>query len=536
MRSIKVSILAALVFSFATFAGFGVFGPRAFAHDTPTGMHISTKSPQAHAFFEKAMAKMEMLHTADGLENFRNAVQADPQFALGHIMLTFFSQDPSEQVAEREKALATRANAGPEEKLVIDWLANASQAKWVPAIQAMNEALTSYPHDKHLHWLAGWWLQLDQNQSQRAVVMFERVMQIDPKFADAYNEAAYCYARQGDMDKAFADIKRYTELVPNEPNPQDSFAEISRMAGRFEDALTHYRMSLKIDPSFHESQLGLGDTYALMGDQQKARAEYAKAIATGSAVQKVTWSLQLAATYVREGDLAGADKAFNAVAEQAHTKDFANIEAEAYRSMSLYQLESAASLNLLAKAEAVLHEDHKVPQSLLNQELAAVLRTRIERALVANNQAANNQAANNQADNNSADNAGKNPGDNAKNNELAKATLKQLQALAEANDADGIITSALHGAAGAVALAVGDYADAVNHFEADESNAISMRSLITAYDKNGQQGNARRLAAKLAALNVPLIEQAVVVPEFRKQRAALAAKSNPALDPRGKYR
>jgi len=521
MRSIKGSILAALLFTFATFA------LKAFAHDTPTGMHISTKSPQAHAYFEKAMAKMEMLHTADGLENFRNAVQADPQFALGHIMLTFFSQDPIEQVAEREKALATRANAGPEEKLIIDWLANASQAKWVPAIQAMNEALTSYPHDKHLHWLAGWWLQLDQNQSQRAVAMFERVMQIDPKFADAYNEAAYCYARQGDLDKAFADIKRYTELVPNEPNPQDSFAEISRMAGRFEDALTHYRMSLQIDPTFHESQLGLGDTYALMGDQQKARVEYAKAIATGSAVQKVTWSLQLAATYVREGDLAGADKAFTAVAEQAHAKDFANLEAEAYRSMSLYQLESAASLSLLAKAEAVLKEDHKVPQSLLNQELAAVLRTRVERALVASNQAAKNPG----------DNAGQNPGDNAgQNKDLANATLKQLQTLADANDADGIITSALHGAAGAVALAVGDYAAAVNHFEADESNAISMRSLITAYDKNGQQGNARRLGAKLASLNVPLIEQAVVVPEFRKQRAAMAAKTNPALDPRGKYR
>ncbi len=205
-------------------------------------------------------------------------------------------------------------------------------------------------------------------------------MKIDPQFADAYNEAAYCYARQDNFDKAFADIKRYTELVPNEPNPQDSFAEISRMAGRFEDALTHYRMSLKIDPTFHESQLGLGDTYALMGDQQKARAEYAKAIEVGSPVQKVLWSLQLAATYVREGDLAGADKAFNAVAEQAHAKDFANIEAEAYRSMSLYQLESAASLACWPRPKLLCKEDHKVPQSLLNQELATVLRTRVERA------------------------------------------------------------------------------------------------------------------------------------------------------------
>ena len=494
----KLRILLPAVFAFCAV--------QAFAHDAPTGMHISTKSPQAHAFFEKGMNKMEMLHTEDGLANFRNAVKADPQFALGHILLTFFSQDPTEQVAEREKALATRASAGPEEKMIIDWLANASQARSIPAIQAMNEALQAYPHDKHLHWLAGWWLILDQNQPQRAVAMFERVMQIDPNFADAYNEAAYCYARQGNFDKAFADIKRYTELVPNEPNPQDTFAEISRMAGRFEDALTHYRMSLKLDPSFHESQLGLGDTYALMGDQARAREEYVKAIATGSPVQKVTWSLQSAATFVREGNLAGADKAFNAVAEQAHGKDFANLEAEAYRSMSMYQLEAAASMSLLDRAEAALKEGHKVPQSLLNEELAAVLRTRVERALAGNNKA------------------------------VAAAALKQLQALAEANGADGLVEAALHGATGAVALSEGKYADAVNQFEEDDNNAISMRSLITAYEKNGQEGNARRLGAKLAALNVPLIEQALVVPEFRKQRASVTAKTNPALDPRGKYR
>ncbi|HEU4415154.1 MAG TPA: tetratricopeptide repeat protein [Candidatus Angelobacter sp.] len=493
----KLRFLVPVVFAFCAVA---------FAHDTPTGMHISTKSPQAHVLFEKGLHKMEMLHIEDGLANFRASVQADPQFALGHIFLTFFSQDPTEQVAEREKALAARESAGPEEKLVVDWLANATQAHWIPAIQAMNEALEKYPKDKHLHWLAGWWLQLNQNQSGRAIAMFERTIEIDPAFADAWNEAAYCYAKQGNFEKAFADIKRYTELVPNEPNPQDSFAEISRMSGRFEDALTHYRMSLKIDPTFHESQLGLGDTYALMGDQARAREEYAKAIASGSAVQKVTWGLQSAASYVREDNLAAADNAFNAVAEQAHARDFANLEAEAYRSMSLYQKESAASMHLLAKAEAALHEGHKVPQSLLNQEMALVLRTRVERAELDGNK------------------------------ELAAATLKQLHTLADASGGDGLMESAVHGAAGAVALADGNYLEAVNQLEEDESNAISMRNLITAYQKNGQEGNARRLAGKLASLNVPLIEQALVVPEFRKQRAALAAQTNPALDPRAKYR
>jgi len=279
------------------------------------------------------------------------------------------------------------------------------------------------------------------------------------------------------------------------------------MAGRFEDALTHYRMSLKIDPSFHESQLGLGDTYALMGQEDRAREEYAKAVAEGSPVQKVLWSLQSAATYVREGNLAGADNAFNAVAEQAHEKDFANLEAEAYRSMSLYQLDGTASLRLLEKAESVLKDkDHKVPQSLLNEELASVLRTRVERALHDGNQ------------------------------KLAKNALQQLQALSDANGADGLIATSLQAASGAKALAEGNYSEAVNHLEEDDSNAISMRSLITAYEKNGQEGNARRLSAKLVSLNVPLIEQAVVVPGFRKEQAALAAKTNPALDPRAKYR
>ena len=56
-------------------------------------------------------------------------------------------------------------------------------------------------------------------------------------------------------------------------------------------------------------------------------------------------------------------------------------------------------------------------------------------------------------------------------------------------DADEIDTLA------AAYAETGNFAEAVTHFEEDEANAISMRSLILAYEKNGQQGNAIRLAA-----------------------------------------
>lgn len=456
----------------------------ALAHQEPNGMQISTKSPEAHTYFEQGMAKMEMLHIQDGLNNFRKAVAADPQFALGHIILNFFSQDPTEQVSEREKALAMRQFAGPEEKLIIDWLANASESQWIPAIQAMNQALESYPRDKYLAWLAGWWLALNQNQSPRATALFERVIKIDPNFADAWNEVAYCYAKAGNFDKAFVDMKRYTELVPNEPNPQDSFAEISRMAGRFDQAIKHYRASLKIDPTFHESQLGLGDTYALMGEEVRARAEYAIAITEGTEVQKVVWGLQSAATYVRENDLPGAEKAFHAVAEQAHEKDFGNYEAEAYRSLAMYEKDNGSAMKLLDKAESVLHEHHNVPKVLLDEELALVWRTRVERALAEGNQ------------------------------RLASSTLKKLDKMAEGTP-DEMIQAAYHGAAGAALLSQSKYADAISHLQEDQTNALSMRNLLAAYEKSGQKENADKLAANLAVFYFPTIDQAVVVPQFR---------------------
>ncbi len=449
------------------------------------GMEMSTKSAKARAFFEEGLAKMETLHIQAGLQNWRNAAEADPSFALAHIFLAYFAQDPTEQFAEREKALATRDKAGPEEQLIIEWLADSSKNQYVPAIQAMNEALSRYKNDKHLAWLAGWWLLLAQDEPGRAIPLFERAIKLDAGFADPWNEVAYCYARTGDFDKAFKHIKRYTELLPTEANPQDSYAELSRMAGRYEDALAHYHASLKIDPTFLESQLGLGDTYALMGDEAKARAEYAIAIQKGTKVQGVLWALQVAATYLREGKLSQADAAFQQAAEQAHNEDFANLEAEAYRSIALYQKDQAVAMKWLKQAEAVLHEDHKVPQELLDQKLASVLRSEVDVSLKHGDM------------------------------EAASASLQRLQEMADSIP-DGMVQASFHGASGAMLLAQGKYDDAISNLEDDERNPFSMQALAAAYEKVGDKEKAARETNRLATFNEPLIEQAIVVLPFRE--------------------
>lgn len=457
-------------------------------------MQITTNSAEARSHFEQGMAKMQTLHWEEALQEWRNAAQADPQFALAHIFLTMLSRDPAEQVAEREKAVAARKFAGPEEQLIVDWISNSNQSQWIPAIQSMNEALDRFPNDKYLAWFAGLWLE-NQRESERAIPLFERANQIDPKFGDPLNQAAYCYARLGNFDKAFADMERYAELLPNEANPQDSMAEISRMAGRFEDALSHYRTSLKLDPTFIESQVGLADTYAVMGEEAKAREQYAIAISEATTrIEAVNYALQSAATYVREGDFAAADAAYLAAAKQAHSKDVGIGEAEAYRLMSVYQTDNAKAMELLNQAESVLRESHAMGAGAKEQELALILRTKAGHAIYNGSMA------------------------------TAQATLKQLMALASANHS-GRVQFAYNGALGAVLLAQGKYQDAISHLEEDDKNPFSMQRLIVAYQKIGDKQNAQRLTEKLAHYYDPSVEQAIVVPAFRKTLVAQKDKN-----------
>jgi tetratricopeptide (TPR) repeat protein len=488
-------ILGALI-SFTILAAmplWAVAPPHAPANTLP----ITTHSKQARQLFDSGLVKMENLHSIEGIQDLRKAAQLDPDFALANILISFESVDqavdPEEKVAARERAKAARGKVSHGEQLVIDWIANSSEGKIIPAIQAMNSVLEEYPKDKMLAWLGGIWIE-NQQQITRAIPIFERAIKLDPNFAAPLNELGYCYARVRNFDGAFAVMQRYIALLPNESNPQDSYAEILRMAGRFDDALVHYHESLKIDGTFWVSQLGIADTYALMGDEERARAEYATAIKhAGSKMEAATWNLQSAMTYVREQNYDAADTAFLAIARQAHKEALAVPEAEAFRMMSTYQANNASAMALLEKSEnALSHKNHPLPNMNRQQELALILRTRAERAA------------------------------HDGNISLADATLKQLQALLNATN-DQVIQMQYDGAAGAVLVSEGKYEQALPHLQEDSRNPLSMRLMVVSYRKMGAREVAEELSKTLANWNEPTLEQALVVPEFRARRAETAS-------------
>ena len=458
--------------------------------NSPSTLPVTTSSPEARRKFEHAMRNFEDYRLNESLQHLREAVKADPKFAQAFILIAKISRDPVEQAAARRRAKSLASEVSPGEQMLIRWLADAQEDDYLPAIAAMNDLLAMFPDDHRLAFLAGDWLTL-QERYEQATVVLQHALAFYQDYPAALNDLAYTYAFAGDFDKAFATMERYAALEPDEPNPHDSYGEILRMAGKFDAALEQYRMSVHIDPNFG-SEVGIADTYALMGREQDARDEYDRAIVfAGTQSDKVQYELQSAVTWIRENNRKQSEKALSDVAKHAHAAGLAYYEAEAQRVLAMYEPDLKSALKHLQLAQSVLQEPHELSESDRKDEQARILRVKATRAA------------------------------EAKDIQTSVDALNQLEAMAEKSRSQ-VIQLCYHGAAGAVLMAQGSSAEAISHLEEDSRNPLSMRLLWRAYSDTGATAQAQALAAKLAALNVPTAEQAVVVPQFR---ATLVSKA-----------
>jgi tetratricopeptide (TPR) repeat protein len=443
---------------------------------------VTTSSAAARKEFEHAMVDLEALRRADALNDLRAAVKRDPKFAQAQILISHLTHDPDEQVAARARAeqLAPHVTAG--ERLLIRWLSGVQENNYVPAISAMNDLLAMYPRDHRTAFLAGRWL-VGQRRYAQGVFVLEHAIALFPDYPAALNELAYAYAFSGNFEKASALMERYVQLQPDQPNPYDSYGEILRASGQYDAALDKYRMAIRVDPTFG-SEFGVADTYAVMGREAEAREEYARALMfVASESDRVAYELQSALTWIRENNHKQVDKSLHEVAKHAHSVGLAKLEAEANRIMAMSAPDYKDATHHLKAAEHALDEGHPMSKSDREEERALILKAAALRAA-------------------------------QKNMEAATKFVSQLESMA-AQSRSQIIQLAHHSAAGAVLVAQEKYAEAIPHLEEDTENPESMQLLWTAYKQSGAQEDAKILAARLAGINEPTVEQALVVPQFR---------------------
>jgi tetratricopeptide (TPR) repeat protein len=478
-------------------------------------MPVTTSSPVARLLYDRGITAWENVQTNRALEAWRQAVRKDPQFALAHLQISYLSPDPAEQATERGTAKQLAINVSSAEQLLITWLSGVREDRYVEAIAAMNDLVERFPKDKQVQLLAGSWL-LRVNQYQPARKRLEAAVALDPRYSPALNDLGYACASLGDYIRATEYMQRYVASLPGEPNPEDSFAEILRMSGHFEEALEHYRKALVIDPKFHSSQLGLADSYSLMGQQRQARDAYSQAEAMApDKITELSDELQSTFTYIRGRDYMGADTALVAVTKQAQRAELAVFAAEALRMRALLQVIQAPAdlvsveqpkkhhlfgrekkqprteLEYLNQAENALKQAAVISESDRQDEYALLLRSRAEAA--------------------------------ARHGMFAEANevLKKLQAMT-ANSRSAVVLRAANGAQGAALAYQNRWADAIQYLEQDRENPFSLFRLAVAYQTVGHLELSQQTQAALTSFNLPTAEQSFVVPALRERMLARA--------------
>jgi tetratricopeptide (TPR) repeat protein len=452
-------------------------------------MPLTTSSVKAKDLYQRALHDYELLYLERAQIGWRAATKEDPQFAAAFAMLAMNSRDPEEVRSARERAKELAGKVSPAEKLMIKWVASVQEGNFMEGIAAMNDMVAMHPRDKHGYYIAANWLMGVQGNEQ-AHHLLHKALDIDPDFAPALNNLAYLHGRDHEFKEALESMDRYAALLPKEPNPQDSYGEILRMAGRFNEALDHYRAALAIDPSFNTSQAGLADTYALMGDQERARQEYDKAIANEpDHATRFDYRMQRAITWVREKNYVEADRELWRISVEAHNQSYELQEAQALRRMAQYGPDDQQSLDHLASAEESLTHKQNLPASDRDEELARILRVLVTRNLQ----------------------AGK--------SEAAQSALNRLVQLAASNR-DLVIQESWHGAAGELLASKGNFKEAVSELEEDQDNPETLALLVRAYKATGDIDKSRATEERLRTTNTPSLEQVLAGGTMRDKAAS----------------
>lgn len=439
-----------------------------FGDDAKATLPVTSKSADAIRDYREGVELQGNLRTGEALKKWRSAVKADPDFALAWAMVATVEPSPKDAARAREKAreLMPRVSAG--EQLMIKWVVSRGESDMIAAIAAANDLVSAFPGDKFVLSTVGSWM-TGLNQWDRAVSLQEKALAIDPSYAPALNEAGYVYAYERNFDKAIAAMKRYAELIPNEPNPQDSYAEILRLAGNYDEALVHYREALKIMPTFASSQQGLGDTYALMGDQERARTEYAKCSGGQIDVRFSILCRQMSAyTYIREKKFDEARLQLEAFAASMHKEGQTAFEVEALMAMAFIDKDAPSAFSDFDRAIVEMRSDQAIPKAQKDELLSRIMAHKVRIAALA--------------------------GDNVR----AERSIAELDAFK--NSADPLIQAAWKGGNGAWLFSQKKYEAAIGELQDDQNNPFSEMLLVKIYQATGNEKAASELRDSVLTL------------------------------------
>lgn len=272
----------------------------------PGKIPLTTKSRRAQAAYIKARDLMENLRVAESREHFATALRHDPFFALAHLGMAASAPSSTKLFGPLRRAMQLADAASQGEAMLIKAFDAQVHGRPEEQRELLHALVKAYPGDERAHDELGDF-HFRRDELEEAATEYLKAVAINPEFSPPYNYLGYSYRFLGRLDQAEEAFRTYITLLPHEPNPYDSYAELLMQRGRFRDSIAQYEKALNINPSFAPSYIGIGNDHIFLGEFQHASNAFIKlrfiARNEGERRQAIYW---LAAVALHQGQTTAA--------------------------------------------------------------------------------------------------------------------------------------------------------------------------------------------------------------------------------------
>lgn len=225
----------------------------------PRSQEWTTSSPEALAAYEAGDAALNKVYVDEARAHFQRALEYDPDFFIAKLRVAQFLEMESPENAEQmfiDLSAADLTALTPRERFVIEYSLAIQNRKTDEAAQLLDQCVSEHPNDPYMIEIKAGEL-WRQGHLEEAEELFQRLLEIDPNWAVAYNALGYIKMMQGRFPEAEDRFKRYRYIAPDQANPHDSLGELFTNTGRYQEAEMAFERAIETKPDFWASYLHL---------------------------------------------------------------------------------------------------------------------------------------------------------------------------------------------------------------------------------------------------------------------------------------
>jgi len=296
---------------------------------------VTTSSLEAYQYYQKGLEHFWRWKFQSAEENFQKAVDIDSAFAMAYLWLAWAQArmgwdlyDPFIDATPFKKTIALAKKysqkATERERLLID-MGIAFFNFDIESFKTFCKRLVErYPKEKlgYLYLGNAYWFELDYERAKEAV---EKALELDPTYANSYNQLAYMNALLKDRSGATSAVKKYNAVHPDVSLTYHSAWETHAMLGMFDEAQGFLEEGMKRIPEWRSVHIWLGINHLLKQDADKAREEFR--IWSDYYPKSIVYSaLDMGCSYLLEGKYMMAVSEFRRGVESAQRENDKNNE------------------------------------------------------------------------------------------------------------------------------------------------------------------------------------------------------------------